>query len=180
MTTINQLPGFPLFAAAIGQRVVTVEPIGHEFRWRHFMRRQFIDDEQPFGPNYLPVFALRTVQGEPEKKPRWDSGEGSVASQVPGSTLVVDASHISHDDYDKPKPHDGLVVVEMMGWTGFYVKSFLLHRISPYEHGRVHLTLVAAIIAAAGDLTVSYAKAEWKREIGILPDDLKLLDLVFN
>jgi hypothetical protein len=163
---------FKLSEATIGQRVVVVEPVGEEIRWKHFER---IEGVAKFSPKYLCVNSLRAVQGHPGMKPRWDSGEGVTASEMPAGTPVVDAKEINHD---WTEAHDGLVIVDSSGWLGFYVRQRLVHVITPaerpYHHGA--LELAESLINAVGDIPVGHAVAEWNGE-KLLPDDLTRLRL---
>jgi hypothetical protein len=170
-SSLDDLPRFRLDQAAIGQRIVVVEPVGEETRWRHFVRRERFWGELMFARNYLAVNSLRTVQGYPGRKPLWDSGENVVASQMPAATLVVDGALVNHD-----WTHDGLMIVNAMGWTGLYVNSQLVVKLSPFD--RLNLGMVVEIVRAFG-VAIAHANAEWNRG-EVLPDDLTRLKLTIK
>jgi hypothetical protein len=152
---------FKLGDARIGQHVVVVEPIEDEIRWRHYLRQE---GQATFRPDYVPVIALRTVQGRLGAKPRYDSGELPTPSEMPGASLVVDAAEVNHD---WTEAHDGLLIVTAVGWTGFYVNSRQVHVISPFERpyrgdAAAFAVTVAKAVAEAFDreIAIGFARAD--------------------
>lgn len=170
------LSRFRLDQAATGQRVVAIEPIGEEIRWRHFERRGRFCGELMFARNYLAVYSLRTVQGYPGRKPLWDSGENRYPSQMPAAMLVVDGNQINHD---WTEAHDGLMIVTVMGcWTGVYVNSRLFIKLSPFDR-RFDLSMVSDIVQKLG-MPIALATADWRLGEEVLPDDLTRLKLTMK
>jgi hypothetical protein len=168
---------FKLSDALIGQRVVVVEPIENEVRWKHYER---IEGHATFRHDYLPVRSLRAVQGRPGRKPRWDSGELSNLSEMPAAALVVDAKEINHA---WTEAHTGLMIVHSSGWIGIYVNSRLLHKISPSEwpyhsfEPELAIELIREIrLQGLADIPIGRTTAIWKRG-AVLPDDLMQLNL---
>jgi hypothetical protein len=167
---------FKLSDARIGQRVVIVEPIEDEVRWKHLERR---DGAATYRADYVPVVVLRAVQGRAGQKPRWDSGELRNASEMPGRLLVIDAKHVNHD---WTEAHHGLMIVESSGWIGFYINSKLVHTISPSEwpchasEPNLAVALVEEIVRQElADIPIGRATAEWNGMV--LPYDLTKLKL---
>ena len=163
---------FKLCDARIGQRVVVIEPIEDEIRWRHYIRQE---GQATFRPDYVPVTALRTVQGRLGEKPRYDSGELPTPSEMPGAALVVDASEVSHD---WTEAHDGLLIVTAAGWMGLYVNSRRVHVVSPFERpyrgdvAGLAVTLAKAVAAALdSEIAIGFATAD------ALADDLTTMRL---
>jgi hypothetical protein len=162
------LKTFRLDTAPIGQRVVVIEPMENEVRWRHFERREGV---ATFNENYVPVYGLRTVQGVAGQKPRWDSGEGRTPSEMPGRVDVVDASEVNHD-WDEA--YAGLMIVDSSCWTGIYLNGRLLHKISPFESAR-DVIAMALKLAEAMELPSDRRHAIWNGHV--LADDLALMRL---
>lgn len=160
---------FKLSDARIGQRVVVIEPIGDEIRWKHFERTE----GTARNPNYIVGLSLRTVQGRQGKKPRYDSTEFPTYAEWPGALLVVDGATINHD---WTEAFDGLMIVDSSGWTGFYLRGELIHKISaheqPYHTGEAPLAIK---LAEALGVAVGKARAIWNGEH--LPNDLTRLKL---
>lgn len=147
--------------AKIDQHVVVIEPIEDEVRWWHYIRR---DGNAVFRPDYVPVTALRTVQGRPGEKPRYDSGELPTPSEMPGAAQVVDAAEVNHA---WTEAHDGLLIVSAFGWTGIYVNSQRVHMISPFEHpyrgdeAALAMTLAKAFATALDtEIAIGFATAD--------------------
>ena len=164
-----------LSEAVIGQRVVVIEPIEDEFRWRHFER---IEGVAKFSAKYVCVKSLRTVQGRLGMKPRWDSGEKEILSEMPASTPVVDASTISHD---WTEAHDGLMVVNSGGWLGFYLNQKLFHVLSSHERPQ-HLgeqAVIEKVIATIGDIPIGHAVATWQGD-SLFKDELSKMRLIME
>ena len=158
--------------AKIGQHVVVIEPIEDEVRWWHYIRR---DGLATFRSDYVPVTALRTVQGRAGMKPRYDSGELPTPSEMPGAALVVDASEVSHA---WTEAHKGLMIVSAFGWTGFYVNSQRVHMITPSERpyrgdeAALAVTLAKAFATAVDtEIATGFATADR------LADDLSTMRL---
>jgi len=83
--------------APIGLRVATVENMDLETRWTHYERREGIAKftTNPKKPTYfVTAYRLRTVQGVVGEKPRYDSGEYRIETEVDGRIEVIDASLI--------------------------------------------------------------------------------------
>ena len=165
------MTSFTLDQTTIGKRVVVVELIGQsdgseETRWTHFERRELAEGETLFTPKYLPVNRLRTVQGHVGEKPRYDSGEYCVASQMPARTLVMD--EINHE---WTEAHAGLMIVAKDGsGVGVYVNSKLV-----YVLGRSELNLAETLARAIDpDIAVAYGSVEEDMEYGFPADLMKL------
>src|SRR4051812_14824180 len=82
-----------LSEAPIGLRVVMADKtFDNEVRSVHYERR---DGEAKFTTNpakptaFVPAYRLRTVQGVPGEKPRYDTGEYRVETEVDGRMIVV-------------------------------------------------------------------------------------------
>lgn len=169
------MTSFKLRDAKIGQRVVIIEPIEDEIRWRHFER---IEGVAKFDPNgrgeYVPVRSLRTAQGRPGRKPRVDSGECPTASEMPGSVMVTDAQYVNHD---WTEAHGGVMIVDAAGWIGIYFEQRLLHVISsnqrPYTLGECELLIK---FATAMEIPVGRATKIWD-DGPMFPDNLSELRL---
>lgn len=169
------MTSFKLRDAKIGQRVVIVEPIEGEIRWRHIERVEGVAKYDPNGrAEYLPVRCLRAVQGRRGRKPRWDSGELPTASEMPGSVTVIDAQHVNHD---WTEAHGGLMIVDAAGWIGIYLEQRLLHVISsherPYTLGQTELVMK---LATAMEIPIGRATKIWD-DSPMFPDDLSELRL---
>jgi len=92
------------FEAPIGVPVVLIERMENETRWTYYERREGIAkfNPNPSKPNvFVPAYRLRTVQGFQNDKPRYDSGEFRVETEMDGRYLVVDAKEISHSYFIK-------------------------------------------------------------------------------
>ena len=165
----------------MGQRIVVIDRIDDDqFRWTHFMLRQFAEYEQPFKSGYVPVVCLRGVQGVPGKRPRWDSGEKPNDTQMPSATLVVDAIHVDHN---WTEAHAGVMIVECLGWTAIYVHSQRVHIISPFEKPyRGNEAGVAETIVKAldPDIPVQRARGIYRAGMEILPSDLSRMRLEYD
>lgn len=161
---------FKLSEAKVGQHVVIIEPMNTEIRWTHLERREGTAKK----PTDVPCFRTRLVQGSPGRKPRYDdSGCFRYPAELPGIYMVVDGAQINHD---WTEAHDGLMIVSSGGWTGFYLNSRLIHKISPHEwptHSG-EPALIAKLIEAM-DKPIGHATAIWNGLL--LPDDLTQLKL---
>jgi len=62
----------------------------------------------------VPAYLLRTVQGVPGEKPRYDSGEVRVEIEVDGRIPVIPAEDVNHDAWrQKPEAED----IPAEGWV---------------------------------------------------------------
>lgn len=66
---------------APGTLFVIIEAMDNETRWTHYQR---LGGVASFSPNYICVARLRTVQGVPGERPRYDSGVRRTVSQMDG------------------------------------------------------------------------------------------------
>ncbi len=177
---------FKLKDAAVRQHVVSIEPMDNdEVRWRHFVRQA--GTSRFNHRSYVWVTALRTVQGVPGKKPRMDTGTNTgwaYYSELPGETQVVDGSTVNHDWTDA---YEGIMIVTAFAWTGIYVNSKLIHKISPHErpHHGDEPALALSIAQAVAELfdeeiAIAHATQVWTAGCGVLPDDLTQMRLSFE
>ena len=71
------------------------------------------------------------------------------------------------------------MIVKFGGWTGIYVNSKLVHKISPHELShRAEITLAETIAAAVDeDIAIAHAEQVWTAGQDVLPYDLSQMKL---
>lgn len=131
-----------LSEAPIGLRVVMIDnAFDTEVRWTHYERRE---GEAKFTTNpnkptaFVCAYRLRTVQGTPGEKPRYDTGEHRTETEVDGRIEVLPASVINHDNWNK----DIMATTGDRFWVlwGGIFKDTKFHEIEEAEelHGPYH------------------------------------------
>ncbi len=75
-----------LSEAPLGARVVVLDNMEHEKRWTTYRR---IEGTAGFNPNFVCAERLRCQQGEPGRRPRYDTGDIVVQTEMDGRVPVI-------------------------------------------------------------------------------------------